>query len=106
MLETFIGNFDFVHRIGVEYLRSEHTNLTSSNTKWGTDLGTLVVPFEQTIYTHTWLKQIQWGSKKSEHLKNKQTCSWSKCFVIQMPSTMVPASEEQNGIQKVVVPVH
>ena len=34
----------------VEYLRSEHTNLTLSNTKQGTDVGTLEVPFEQTFH--------------------------------------------------------
>ena len=43
---TLISDID----IGVEYLRSEHTNLTLSNTKRGTDLGTLVVPFDQTFH--------------------------------------------------------
>ena len=38
------------HKIGVDYLRSEHTNLTLSNTKWGTDLGMLVVPFDQSFH--------------------------------------------------------
>ena len=47
---TFIGNFDLGHRIGVEYLRSEHTNLTLSSTKRGTDLGALVVPFDHTCH--------------------------------------------------------
>ena len=40
----------FGHRIGVEYLRLEHTNLTLSNTKRGTNLGALVVPFDQTCH--------------------------------------------------------
>ena len=35
---------------GVEHLRLEHTNLTLSNIKWGTDLGTLVVLFDQTFH--------------------------------------------------------
>ena len=38
------------HKIGVDYLRSEHTNLTLSNTKWGTDLGMLVVRFDQSFH--------------------------------------------------------
>ena len=33
-------------------LRLEHINLTLSNTKWGTDLGTLVVLFEQTFHRY------------------------------------------------------
>ena len=41
--------------MGVEHLRSEYINLTLSNTKQGTDLGVVVVPFEQTFYPlHTW----------------------------------------------------
>ena len=50
MWKTFIGNFDFGHRIGIEYLSLEHTNLILFNTKQGTDLGTLVVSFDQTFH--------------------------------------------------------
>ena len=39
-----------VKDIEVEYLRSERISLTLSNTKRGTDLGTLVVPFDQTFH--------------------------------------------------------
>ena len=46
LLGTLISDID----IEVEYLRSEHTSLTLSNTKRGTDLGTLVVPFDQTFH--------------------------------------------------------
>ena len=41
--------------IGVEFLRSDHTNLTLSNTKLGTDLGMLVVQLDQTFHPlHKW----------------------------------------------------
>ena len=48
-----LGNFNFGHKkTGVENLRSEHTK---SNTKRGTDLGTLVVPFDKTFHPlHRW----------------------------------------------------
>ena len=36
--------------IEVEYLSSEHTSLTLFNTKRGTNLGTLVVPFDQIFH--------------------------------------------------------
>ena len=45
--------------IGVEHLRSEHINLTLSNIKRGTDLGMLVVPFDQTFHPlHLWWRFI------------------------------------------------
>ena len=37
-------------KTGDRSLRLEHKDLTLSNTKWGTDLGTLVVPFDQTFH--------------------------------------------------------
>ena len=56
MWKTFIGNFNFEHRIGVEYLRSKDTNLTLSNTKQGTDLGA----FDQTFHLlHVWLSSVK-----------------------------------------------
>ena len=46
LLGTLISDIE----IGVEHLRSEHINLTLSNTKRGMDLGTLVVPLDQTFH--------------------------------------------------------
>ena len=49
----YISNIE----IGIEHLRTEHIKLTLSNTKRGTDLGTLVVPFDQTIdVTYSWIQ--------------------------------------------------
>ena len=45
-----IGLKRLVKEIGVEHLRSEHINLTLSKTKRRMDIGTLVVPFDQTFH--------------------------------------------------------
>ena len=46
LLGTLISDIE----IRIEYLRLEHINLTLSNTTRRMDLGTLVVPFDQTFY--------------------------------------------------------
>ena len=79
MWNTFIGNFNVEHKL--EIISSEHKNLTLSNTKQGTDLGMLVVPFDYKPSTHYINSKPMWMVNTSRFFQNT-VVSWASCHEV------------------------